>query len=116
MLPGGHGGGLDHEQHGSGPFSPASLATLERIDALIGALVASAERVHGRDVVIAIVSDHGFQRTTRAVNLIHALRAAGLVDYAPGVVLAQVAAIVSDGGWLQGGSDGRSAMGKAAGY
>ena len=38
------------------------------------------------------------------------------VDYAPGVVLAQVAAIVSDGGWLQGGSDGRSATGKAAGY
>jgi predicted AlkP superfamily pyrophosphatase or phosphodiesterase len=73
---------LDHEQHGSGPFSPASLATLERIDALIGALVASAERVYGGDVVIAIVSDHGFQRTTRAVNLIHALRSAGLVDYA----------------------------------
>jgi len=38
------------------------------------------------------------------------------VDYAPGVVLAQVAAIVKDGGWLQGGSDGRSAAGKAAGY
>ena len=38
------------------------------------------------------------------------------VDYAPGVVLAQVAAIVRDGGWLQGGSDGRSAAGKAAGY
>ena len=38
------------------------------------------------------------------------------VDYAPGVVLAQVAAIVSDGGWLQGASDGRSGAGKAAGY
>jgi gamma-glutamyltranspeptidase/glutathione hydrolase len=38
------------------------------------------------------------------------------VDYAPGVVLAQTAAIVSDDGWLQGGSDGRSAAGKAAGY
>ena len=38
------------------------------------------------------------------------------VDYAPGVVLAQTAAIVSDGGWLQGGSDGRSPAGKAAGY
>jgi gamma-glutamyltranspeptidase/glutathione hydrolase len=38
------------------------------------------------------------------------------VDYSPGVVLAQVAAIVNDGGWLQGGSDGRSAAGKAAGY
>jgi gamma-glutamyltranspeptidase/glutathione hydrolase len=38
------------------------------------------------------------------------------VDYAPGVVLAQVAAILNDGGWLQGASDGRSAMGKASGY
>jgi gamma-glutamyltranspeptidase/glutathione hydrolase len=38
------------------------------------------------------------------------------VDYNPGVVLAQTAAIVSDGGWLQGGSDGRSAAGKASGY
>jgi gamma-glutamyltranspeptidase len=38
------------------------------------------------------------------------------VDYAPDVALAQVAAIVSDGGWLQGASDGRSAAGKAAGY
>ena len=38
------------------------------------------------------------------------------VDYSPGVVLAQTAAIMSDGGWLQGGSDGRSAAGKAAGY
>jgi gamma-glutamyltranspeptidase/glutathione hydrolase len=38
------------------------------------------------------------------------------VDYAPGVVLAQVASIVSDGGWLHGGSDGRSAAGKAAGF
>ena len=38
------------------------------------------------------------------------------VDYNAGVVLAQTAAIVSDGGWLQGGADGRSAAGKAAGY
>jgi gamma-glutamyltranspeptidase/glutathione hydrolase len=38
------------------------------------------------------------------------------VDYSSGVVLAQVAAIVSDAGWLQGASDGRSAMGKASGY
>jgi gamma-glutamyltranspeptidase/glutathione hydrolase len=38
------------------------------------------------------------------------------VDYSPGVVLAQVAAIVSDGGWLQGASDGRTNAGKASGY
>jgi gamma-glutamyltranspeptidase / glutathione hydrolase len=30
------------------------------------------------------------------------------VDYSPGVVLARVEAIVIDGGWLQGGSDGRA--------
>jgi len=38
------------------------------------------------------------------------------VDYNAGVVLAQVAAIVSDGGWLQGAMDGRTTAGKAAGY
>jgi gamma-glutamyltranspeptidase / glutathione hydrolase len=38
------------------------------------------------------------------------------LDYLPGAVLAQVAAIVSDAGWLQGASDGRSPMGKASGY
>jgi len=38
------------------------------------------------------------------------------VDNAAGVVIAQVAAIVNDGGWLQGGSDGRSGAGKAVGY
>jgi gamma-glutamyltranspeptidase/glutathione hydrolase len=38
------------------------------------------------------------------------------VDYSAGVVLASVAAIVNDGAWLQGGSDGRAAAGKAAGY
>ena len=37
------------------------------------------------------------------------------VDYSPAVVVARVEAIVIDGGWLQGGSDGR-AVGKAVGY
>ena len=72
---------LDHEQHGSGPFSPAALATLERIDAIVGAMIAAAARAYGEDVVIAIVSDHGFARTTRALNLIHALRTAKLMDF-----------------------------------
>ncbi len=58
----------------------------------------SLERGISPDTV-AILKSHGYD-----------------VDYAPGVVLAQVAAIVSDGGWLQGGSDGRSVAGKAAGY
>jgi gamma-glutamyltranspeptidase/glutathione hydrolase len=37
------------------------------------------------------------------------------VDYSAAVVVARVEGIVIDGGWLQGGSDGR-AVGKAAGY
>ncbi len=37
------------------------------------------------------------------------------VDYSPGVVLARVNAILSDGGWLQGAADSRW-VGKAAGY
>jgi gamma-glutamyltranspeptidase/glutathione hydrolase len=37
------------------------------------------------------------------------------VDYSPGLVLARVGAILNDGGWLQGASDGRGA-GKAVGY
>jgi gamma-glutamyltranspeptidase len=37
------------------------------------------------------------------------------VDYSPGVVLARINAILSDGGWLQGAADTRW-TGKAAGY
>jgi predicted AlkP superfamily pyrophosphatase or phosphodiesterase len=76
---------LDHEQHRSGPFSAASLATLERIDSIVGMMTAAAARAYGDDAVIAVVSDHGFQRTTRALNLIHALRSAGLLQFPPGV-------------------------------
>ncbi|MGE5732865.1 MAG: alkaline phosphatase family protein, partial [Gemmatimonas sp.] len=76
---------LDHEQHHSGPFSPAALATLERIDVIVGAMITAATRAYGSDVVIAIVSDHGFERTTKSLNLIYALRSAGLVDFPAGV-------------------------------
>jgi len=71
---------LDHEQHVHGPFSPAAMATLERIDAVIGSLVSAAGRAYGADgAVIAVVSDHGFLPTRRALNLVHAFRSAGLI-------------------------------------
>jgi gamma-glutamyltranspeptidase / glutathione hydrolase len=71
-----------------------------------------APRVHHQWQPDRLSLERGISPDTVAL-----LKARGYeVDYAPGVVLAQVAAIVSDGGWLQGGSDGRSAMGKAAGY
>jgi gamma-glutamyltranspeptidase/glutathione hydrolase len=71
-----------------------------------------APRVHHQWQPDRLSLERGISPDTVAI-----LKARGYeVDYAPGVVLAQVAAIVSDGGWLQGGSDGRSAMGKASGY
>jgi gamma-glutamyltranspeptidase/glutathione hydrolase len=71
-----------------------------------------APRVHHQWQPDKLSLERGISPDTVAI-----LKARGYdVDYAPGVVLAQVAAIVSDGGWLQGGSDGRSSMGKAAGY
>jgi hypothetical protein len=72
---------LDHEQHAKGPFSPEAFAILERIDAIIGTMVAASNRAHGGRAVIAVVSDHGFMRTSKSLNLIHAFRTAGLVDY-----------------------------------
>jgi gamma-glutamyltranspeptidase/glutathione hydrolase len=71
-----------------------------------------APRVHHQWLPDRLSLEPGISPDTVAL-----LKARGYdVDYSPGVVLAQTAAIVSDGGWLQGGSDGRSAAGKAAGY
>jgi gamma-glutamyltranspeptidase/glutathione hydrolase len=71
-----------------------------------------APRVHHQWQPDRLSIERGISPDTVAL-----LKARGYdVDYSPGVVLAQTAAIVSDGGWLQGGSDGRSAAGKAAGY
>jgi predicted AlkP superfamily pyrophosphatase or phosphodiesterase len=73
--------GLDAEQHRSGPFSPASLAALERIDNIIGALRTAAERVRGGRIVFCVVSDHGFARADKEVNLLAAFRRAGLLEF-----------------------------------
>ena len=73
--------GLDAEQHSTGPFSPASLAVLEKIDTITGALRAAAERVRGGRVVFCVVSDHGFARAEREVNLLTAFRSAGLLEF-----------------------------------
>jgi predicted AlkP superfamily pyrophosphatase or phosphodiesterase len=73
---------LDHEEHKSGPFSPEANAILERIDTAIGAVVA-AERKARPDAVVAIVSDHGFYKVSRQVNLNTALVEAGLIALDP---------------------------------
>jgi gamma-glutamyltranspeptidase/glutathione hydrolase len=71
-----------------------------------------APRVHHQWQPDVLLLEPGISPDTAAL-----LRTQGYsVDDSPGVVLAQVAAIVSENGWLQGGSDGRTASGKAAGY
>jgi predicted AlkP superfamily pyrophosphatase or phosphodiesterase len=88
---------LDTEQHASGPDAPASQKTLERIDQLIGDLVASAQRVHP-DGIVAIVSDHGFAPVQQDVNLYMPFIKAGLVTVKDGGVTDWQAMPWNDGG------------------
>jgi predicted AlkP superfamily pyrophosphatase or phosphodiesterase len=73
-----HLSSLDHEQHEHGPGSPEAHAALARIDAAVGALVAQARRAQP-DLVVAIVSDHGFAPVIHDVNLGSAFVDAGLI-------------------------------------
>ena len=70
---------LDHTEHTTGPFSPESLAALERLDAVVGMLRAAAETAAPGRAYVAIVSDHGFGATTMQLNLNAELRSAGLI-------------------------------------
>jgi len=69
---------LDHEQHEKGPDTPDAHQILERIDTIVGKLVAAQLKVHP-DAVIAIASDHGFAATTTEINLYRAFIDAGLI-------------------------------------
>jgi predicted AlkP superfamily pyrophosphatase or phosphodiesterase len=69
---------LDHIQHETGPFSEESIAVLERIDAVIGKVRATAERLAPGRTVFAVVSDHGFVKYDQQLNLISAFREAKL--------------------------------------
>lgn len=71
--------GLDTEQHKSGPFSAASNAVLERLDALVGQLRAAAERNAPHHAYLSVVSDHGFAHVDHDVNLYAAFLGAGLI-------------------------------------
>jgi predicted AlkP superfamily pyrophosphatase or phosphodiesterase len=74
-----HLSSLDHIEHETGPFSPESIAVLEVIDATIGKIRATAERLAPSRTYIAIVSDHGFVRTDAQLNLFPLFRDANLI-------------------------------------
>jgi predicted AlkP superfamily pyrophosphatase or phosphodiesterase len=74
-----HLSALDHIEHETGPFSPEAIAVLEIIDATIGKIRATAERLAPGRTYIAIVSDHGFVRTDAQLNLFPLFRDANLI-------------------------------------
>jgi hypothetical protein len=77
-----HLSSLDHVQHQFAPGSPEAHAALERIDADVALIVAAARKAEP-DVVVAIVSDHGFAPVAHEINLYKAFIDAGLITLGP---------------------------------
>jgi hypothetical protein len=73
---------LDTEEHENAPFSREAKAVLEHLDELIGQIVTALPP----DAAISIVSDHGFERVDKIVNLKSVVPDA---VQAGGIVLAQ---------------------------
>jgi predicted AlkP superfamily pyrophosphatase or phosphodiesterase len=68
----------DHYQHRFGPGAPEAHAVIERIDAIVGKLVAAARDARP-DMAVAVVSDHGFEATKTEANLYRPFIDAGLI-------------------------------------
>ncbi|MFX4085479.1 ectonucleotide pyrophosphatase/phosphodiesterase [Sphingobium yanoikuyae] len=90
---------LDHEQHGSGPDTPAAKGVLEKIDAIVGDLIAAERKAHP-DALIALVSDHGFEATHSGLNLFRPFIDAGLITLGADGKVASWQAMP----WIGGGS------------
>lgn len=69
---------LDHSQHVDGPDTPQAHAVLERIDAVVGRVIAAEKAAHP-DATVVVVSDHGFAPVDKALNLFRAFLDAGLI-------------------------------------
>lgn len=75
-----HLSSLDHQEHVYGPGSAEALAALAAIDGEVGAVV-RAGRAARPDLVVAIVSDHGFAPVDHDINPAAALVEAGLMRF-----------------------------------
>jgi predicted AlkP superfamily pyrophosphatase or phosphodiesterase len=94
-----HLSSLDEEEHEYGPGSPQAYAALARIDAAVGDLVAAARREEP-DLVVAVVSDHGFAPVEHDIDINTAFVDAGLITLGPdGKPVSWKAAP-----WISGGS------------
>jgi predicted AlkP superfamily pyrophosphatase or phosphodiesterase len=90
---------LDEAQHKFGPRSPEALATLERLDAIIGTLfeeLRAAGRWEGTTVLV--VSDHGFFAVSKQIYLSALLRTLGLLQIDAGAVVSWRALVAPSSG------------------
>jgi predicted AlkP superfamily pyrophosphatase or phosphodiesterase len=69
---------LDHYEHLYAPGSPKAYEALQRIDAAVAGLVGAARKAEP-DLVVVLVSDHGFAPISHEVNLPVAFVEAGLI-------------------------------------
>ncbi len=92
---------LDHEQHAKGPDTAEAHAVLEKIDAIVGDLVAAEMKAHP-GAVIALASDHGFEATHTGLNLFRPFIDAGLITLDKDGKVASWQAMP----WISGGSAG----------
>ena len=69
---------LDHIEHETGVFSAEDVATLERLDGIVGKVREAAEHVAPGRAIVAVVSDHGFANYDQQLNLFVAFREAKL--------------------------------------
>ena len=90
---------LDGTRHKYGPYSPQAKAVLENIDRGLKTMIEKA-RAAQPDLVVAIVSDHGFSPISKGLNLVAALASEGLVRFDENGKVASWGAYP----WLMGGS------------
>jgi predicted AlkP superfamily pyrophosphatase or phosphodiesterase len=86
-----HLSSLDETEHQTGPGTPESHANLEALDTTVGELVAAARKAEP-DLVVALVSDHGFAPISHEMNLGVAFAEAGLMTVENGKVTSWLAA------------------------
>ncbi len=78
---------LDSEAHDNGPFSREANAILEYTDEMLGRVMAELPAGY----ILVVMSDHGFERVERDVNLLVLAKAAGVAGIRPmgGIAVAQ---------------------------
>lgn len=71
---------FDESAHQNGVYSKEAAASLEKIDAMLGELIAKAHRITDGHLVVCVVSDHGSLDNTHNISPNILLREAGLIE------------------------------------